>query len=285
MGAWGPAIFSNDTASDVKDDYRELLGMRLPDEKVNEIIIKEYEELKGTDDECVFWIAFALCQWNAGRLTEEVKQKALDYIASGEDLERWKESGKSAYTKRKKALEDVKQKLESPMPKPKRYPPVKGCRCPWKQGDLLAYRITNYRGVPEDFYDKYVLLRVVNVDRCPVSQLIPEYDYSEYMDIALYEWLGDRIPDASIVQNLKFVYLHRVTNPDGKEIKFMLTGLNWETTKRITCDIQAIGHDPLFHEHMPAELRESLASIGSMNCYAFDIRLPIYLKNYLESKE
>ena len=60
------------------------------------------------------------------------------------------------------------------------------------------------------YYQKYVLLRVVDIWRRPVVRLAPTARYSESMCIGLYGWWGDQIPDAAIVKGLKFVPMDTV---------------------------------------------------------------------------
>ena len=92
MGAWGPAIFSDDYACDIRDEYNALLMMGKTNEEATEKLIKSaYSEMELNDDyEATFWFALALTQWKKGRLLEPVKQKALELIDSGRDQQWWK---------------------------------------------------------------------------------------------------------------------------------------------------------------------------------------------------
>ena len=42
MGAWGTAIFSDDTASDVREEFRDLIGEGLSTEQATDKLLKEY---------------------------------------------------------------------------------------------------------------------------------------------------------------------------------------------------------------------------------------------------
>lgn len=42
MGAWGTAIFSDDTASDVRDEFRDLIGEGLSTEQATDKLLREY---------------------------------------------------------------------------------------------------------------------------------------------------------------------------------------------------------------------------------------------------
>ncbi len=66
MGAWGPGIFSDDTALDIKGDYRELLEDQVPEEEAMRRVIAEYAHLN--DEEHVLWLALAAAQSQLGRL-------------------------------------------------------------------------------------------------------------------------------------------------------------------------------------------------------------------------
>lgn len=90
MGVWGPAIFSDDTASDIRSEYRELLEDQVPDEEATQRILHSYKDLD--DDEVhVLWLALAAAQQQAGRLEDRVRDEALRIIDTGEGLEYWAE--------------------------------------------------------------------------------------------------------------------------------------------------------------------------------------------------
>ena len=90
MGAWGTAIFSDDTASDIRGDYRDLLGDGYsPAEATDQILSEWKDSLDDPEERSVVWLALAVTQWKLGRLEERVKGKALEIIDSGSDLDRW----------------------------------------------------------------------------------------------------------------------------------------------------------------------------------------------------
>lgn len=83
MGVWGTAIFSDDTACDIRDEYSALLISGISDEEAEEALLKGYESLNGTWDEPVVWLALAFCEWKKGRLSERVKKRAIEIIEVG----------------------------------------------------------------------------------------------------------------------------------------------------------------------------------------------------------
>ena len=90
MGTWETAIFSDDTASDVRDGFRDLIGEGLSTEQATDKLLRQYApSLDDPDDGPPFWLGLAVTQWKSGRLLERVKEKALEIIDTGADLKRW----------------------------------------------------------------------------------------------------------------------------------------------------------------------------------------------------
>ena len=69
MDAWGTALFSDDTARDVRESYMELVGDGLTGEEATKALIGEWSaSLNDPDESPVFWLALAATQWRCGRL-------------------------------------------------------------------------------------------------------------------------------------------------------------------------------------------------------------------------
>jgi hypothetical protein len=121
MGVWGVAVFSDDLAADLRDEFRDLIGEGLSSSEAVDKLLSEYASSVEDDDEkSVFWIALASTQWKLGRLEERTKIEALRYIANGEDLKRW--DGSKDRKKRAAILEKLREQLLSPQPPPKHVP-------------------------------------------------------------------------------------------------------------------------------------------------------------------
>src|SRR5437868_15010504 len=119
MGTWGVAVFSDDLAADLRDDFRDLIGEGLSStEAVEKLLASHASSVKDEDERPVFWIALALTQWKLGRLEERTKEEALRAIDSGEGLRRW--DVPKDRKKRAAVLEKVRTQLLSPPPPPKR---------------------------------------------------------------------------------------------------------------------------------------------------------------------
>jgi Domain of unknown function (DUF4259) len=125
MGAWGPAIFSDDTALDIRGDYRELLEDQVPDDEATRRGIEDYRHLDA-DEAHVLWLALAAAQSKLGRQGEEIKARALEVIDTERGLELWQEAGPKELRKRKNALAKLRTQLTGPQPA------RKAVRRPWR---------------------------------------------------------------------------------------------------------------------------------------------------------
>ncbi|VTQ88092.1 hypothetical protein [Hathewaya histolytica] len=194
MGAWGTAIFSDDTADDIRSEYNSLLSVGATDEEATSIIFNMYyfDECEGTEDEPIFWFALALAQWKKGRLTEDIRDAAIKFIDIGDDLERWNIKGaEKDYEKRKKVLKNLKETLLTPMPERKKVRKPTVIISPWKPGDLISYQLNHESIKGEKYYGKYVLLRVLEVIRDPISVVKQDEYFQDSIIFGLYNWVGD----------------------------------------------------------------------------------------------
>jgi hypothetical protein len=217
MGAWGPAIFSDDTACDIRDDFRELIEDQVPDEEATQRTIDANSHL-GDDEDHVLWLALAAVQSQLGRLDEAVKTRALEVIDSGVGLELWEEAGTRELKKRKEALAKLRDKLTGPQVE------RKSVRRAWrdvtalKAGDVLSYRVG----------ESLFLLRVLRIDddRIGAAPII-----------AWLDWVGSRVPSERKLRRLKTrtrsdygptraetfrVARHRKKDPDWTSLGFAL---------------------------------------------------------------
>ena len=143
MGTWGTGLYANDTAEDALNDFRDVFSVKEPEEGTR-ILIEHYVDIGNlllfTDEFVDFWLALADFQWNKGILLDNVKEKALEIIDSGAGLESWIEEGnKTDIKNRKKVLEDLRNKLNSPQPERKKI--KNSCmHTRYKVGDIVALK-------------------------------------------------------------------------------------------------------------------------------------------------
>ncbi|MDQ1485327.1 MAG: hypothetical protein QOJ62_1020 [Actinomycetota bacterium] len=184
MGAWGPGIFADDTASDIRGEYRELLEDQVSDGEATHRVIEAYRHLDA-DEEHVLWLALAATQSQLGRLDDEVHARALDVIDNGRGLELWEQAGPRELAKRKAALAKLRAQLTRPQPD------RKTVRRPWRHetellpGDILSFTASN---------GAMALLRVLRVDdhRVGAAPIV------EWLD-----WTGRSLPGSWGLRRLK----------------------------------------------------------------------------------
>lgn len=186
MGAWGPDIFSDDLAADVREEYIELIGDGMTSKEATVALIQRYK-LEANDLDSggtVFWLSLAKTESDYGRLLDFVKEKALEIINSGADLKEL-EASPGTIEERKRVLEDLKRQLLSPQPLPKNILKKFKDSTGFEVGDIISYRTLS---------NKLVLFRVIghhedHGGRAPVVEIL--------------DWDGDINPSPEEVSKLK----------------------------------------------------------------------------------
>jgi hypothetical protein len=144
---------------------------------------KEYSSsLRDPDEAPVFWLALAATGWRLGRLDEDVRQKALSIIESGQDLVRWENPGDRR--KRVQVLAKLKLQLESPPLPCKPIPRTIKSATDWATGEIIGFRLLSGR---------WILMRVIghHNDRGGRSAVCE-----------LLDWTGNSITDLPPVNSL-----------------------------------------------------------------------------------
>ena len=141
MGVWGTSIFSDHNASDLRDDYRRLVGDGLSGAEATDRLLREWMPSldKDPDLAATFWLALAVTQWKCGRLEDRVRQEAMRVIDDGSALNPWR--GSKFERKRAAVLEATKHQLLSPQPPTRKLRRVFRDSCDWEPGELIAYRL------------------------------------------------------------------------------------------------------------------------------------------------
>lgn len=174
MGVWGPAIYSDDLACDIRDDFKKLIGDGLNSEEATSTLEKEYRDsIIDSDENSVFWFALADTQWKTGRLIGRVLEKTLEIIDKGSDLERWKEDTKNL-KKREIVITKLKQQLLINQPKEKRIAKVYREDSKFNVGDIFSY---------QNKLENKALFRVIGIHqdkggRSSVCELLDWFDKS-----------------------------------------------------------------------------------------------------------
>lgn len=252
MGTWGVGLFQDDVTCDIKQEYLNRLRIGYTNEEATEEVIDyNADSVEDEEEAPLFWFALADIQWRYGRLLPEVKRIAMEYLKSGEDLERWK-CNEKLYKKRKFVLEELEEKLNSPMPPERKVSKLYLTKAAWRPGDLLLYKIGNGEGdpIPEVYnsrwYGKYVMIRVINDIRLTVGSLPQDKYYNEMSGVKMYNWVGDHEPDLNIMNKLSFMQLRQFspyTRTENRTFSFSKKEL-----KKL--DFKVIEHNPKSVEHI-----------------------------------
>lgn len=147
MSYSGAGLYDDDAGADVRSLFRELVADGLTPEAATNVLLQQWgTALEDHDEECAFWLALADTQWKVGRLEERVRDKALEIIASGEDLARFEHDAK-LQKRRVAVLDDLRQRLSTPPRPPVRLRRPFRSVSPVQVGDVFSYALTNDRVV------------------------------------------------------------------------------------------------------------------------------------------
>lgn len=221
MGAWGPAIFSDDTACDIRSDYRELLEDGVDDAEATQRVISKYQDL-GDDEAHILWLALAAAQSALGRLDDSVTSQALQVIDGDVGLELWAEAGARELASRKAALAKLHKTLLGPQK-----PPAK-VRRPWTHvtdlstGDVLACPLPD--GKPALF-----LVATIDAQRVGTAPILRRLDWDRASlpsgrKLAKLKPLPETRPGDDAPSVSFRVARHRRTDEDWGDVGFEVVG-------------------------------------------------------------
>jgi hypothetical protein len=213
LGVWGTGLFSDDTACDIRDHYRELLEDGVEDSEATRLTLDNYAAYLAESDG-IARIAFAVTQSKVGRLEPDVRDRALAAIDAGADLAAWEEENPKLLPKRRAALEKARAQLTGPQPARKRLRPPKRQISGLAAGEVLAFTVPG----------RVTLLRVVRVrpHRLGESPVLEELDFdgAEVPSRDALERLGPRVKDP-------IVPMHPLSS-DTRIFAFVMQGVDWE---------------------------------------------------------
>ena len=210
MGAWGTGLYDDDMTCDVRDTYMDFLR----EQYSNEEAYKKILEIYGDDDENyepLFWFALAETQWRVGRLTPEVKEKALEWIEKKGAAGLW-EGTKAGVEPWLKTLDKLKETLNSPMRSEKkiRKPPVID-QNPWNLGDVYAYQFHTEKSKKYGTFGKYVVLQKMGEGKDDFHSVKDDISKSPtIMRIHIFDKLFDNMPK---IEDINGVRLLPITRP------------------------------------------------------------------------
>src|SRR5689334_12558401 len=141
MGAWGPGLFSDDLACDVRGTYRELLEDGIDDDlAVTETLSRYTSALDDAITEPVVVLALAVTASKVGRLSPELKARAVRLLDDGRGLNGWEQDARLR-RRRVASLAKARAQLDGAQP------PRRRVRRPLRYvtsllpGDVLAFAL------------------------------------------------------------------------------------------------------------------------------------------------
>jgi hypothetical protein len=152
VGTWGTGVFSNDTAADVREDFRDLVAGGLDAATATSRLAAEFGLGVDADVDNDFWLAMAVTQHRLGRITQVAVENAIRVVDDPSELERWANADRR---KRQAVLTKVRETLQQPVPPPKRVRTRSKVDTGLRAGQHVRWRLNH--GKPD------VLLRVIRV--------------------------------------------------------------------------------------------------------------------------
>lgn len=161
MGFWGSSLYANDYTCDVRDTYVQFLQSHLTNDEAFLKTVEEFNERMGSGEEALFWYALADTQWDFGRLTPEVREKAFVYLERNSGLEYWEKNTKE-YQDWGKTIAKLKGKLNKTQPREKRVE----CPADWQYnpgniGDVFAYCFHSKEAEKLGYHGKYIIFQKI----------------------------------------------------------------------------------------------------------------------------
>lgn len=116
MGIWGPGLYENDLALDMKQFVSDEIEAGTSSPIVAKKLSEAFSFAVGDeDDELVYWMTLADLQVDLGHLDDHVREKVLSYIEHGENSKVWVSSNPAERKARKKVLDALRKEIVSPV--------------------------------------------------------------------------------------------------------------------------------------------------------------------------
>ena len=267
MGAWGTGLYSDDFALDVKSEFLDAINSGKPYREAFEELKKTYVDNTYNDDPDipVFWFVCADILWKKGRLDEDIKQTALEYLESETDIARWAEESPSLGRKRKVVLEKLKLKLLSPQPEAKPIRVKKLYECPWNIGDVYAFQILDEYAEEKGFHGTYVIFQVAAMWEIP--------------DSGVYPIVRFMLTKSHEIPTLNDFSVCRLIPAFDNVYATQLIGINYVNTKKFiflgNCEVKSKDDDYGIH------LDNKMDMIKKVSMCNFKFMIPQLIKDYI----
>ena len=164
-----------DDYCDIRADYRSLISIGKSVEETEDLLLRAYcpkdGDLLFTP---TFWLSLGICEWETGRLTPRTKEEALYCLSLYQETveQRLAAGPNERLSDMLQFFRETQEMLLSPLPEAKKISKPYARKCPWREGSLLAYQILSPKMKDSPYYQKYVILRVVDIWREPLYGLL-----------------------------------------------------------------------------------------------------------------
>ncbi|XFA99359.1 hypothetical protein ACAG96_01965 [Candidatus Izemoplasma sp. B36] len=151
-------LYFRETAYSVKEEFIDLLKSGFDEfDATNKMMNDNLELLDDDEDGPIFWLVLLDTQWNLGRLTPIVKEKALDLIKKQFKKEYYPSSIDGDIEERKAVLKLLDEKLKIETPIKKKITQYKYFRTSWKHRDTFICKISTEYSKKLDLHGRYIV--------------------------------------------------------------------------------------------------------------------------------
>lgn len=148
MGTWGVGVFSDDTAADVRDEYRDCLAQGMDGAAATDKVLALFGNWQDDmDDGPPFWLSLAATQFRYGTLEDRVRDRAIEIIDAGTDLARFAATPKLVRA-RERVLKKLRAQLIGPQRRPVKVRPEVPSECDWEPGEVVGYKHDSGEWIP-----------------------------------------------------------------------------------------------------------------------------------------
>ena len=159
MGTWGPGLYSNDIAKDLKSTITAVARLPFNTDDLVDIVASSFPEAANDsddDDYTTFWLVLADQFHRKGIAHPDLFNRAMDIVDSGKDLNAPSvtEMGAADQRKREKALNKLRNQLTQPAPPKTRKTLSKPQPLILKIGDVVTFPIVDTGGCFNPYFTK-----------------------------------------------------------------------------------------------------------------------------------
>ena len=201
MGAWGTGLYSSDLATDVRNDYCEMLVFHYSHEKAVKRLVQEYELLEDDPYNAAGWFALADSAWKYGHLDDELKRRVQRLYDEEAEKKLWADSPED-FKKRKAVIARLLEKIQTPREKAAkpslRFVPY---NVDWHVGDLIAFQLQN-----GPYCGNYIAVLIVSRREIPISRFASPTDVSLLYTCVLSTYNQKHIPKMTDFQETIGIY-------------------------------------------------------------------------------